>query len=450
MALAATGRLWLYNRILRNQFNIQHSTMSSVLPSDIIAEIIDIIEENEDTNLLKELALVSHSFLHMCSKHLFATVELQFTSITAPMYNEPPSKKAFVKLLESRPNVVQYIRKLTYTVEDGSWECNDSCPEKDIDSEQDIDSDNHLLATILPNLLRTIPHLNCLSITGGHSTWNELDSSLSSAFLHLMHLPTMDHIRLSGIRNFPLSSLTPSVNLYRLDLSNMNDDDSPEIVQLDIMPKIRDFRTTGSSQLVKRLLYAKTQDERPAFSIVDLRRLLMTFTPVQGLENERNIQHLLQNAELLEELYLLVGYGQSLVGLLSLSARTLKTLYLSIPFHDHSGHLPLAGLCEELEAMAGQYMLEALSFEFRVTYHETIDSIGSKIQGVEKVLLKPGWSALRQVSFTVMVDCCMLSRMKACEALQSLPEKYLSHLSKLESVLLNYSAQGVCAKYHVL
>ena len=33
--------------------------MSSVLPFEIIARIIDIVEESKDTNLLKELALVS-------------------------------------------------------------------------------------------------------------------------------------------------------------------------------------------------------------------------------------------------------------------------------------------------------------------------------------------------------------------------------------------------------
>ena len=35
-----------------NKFNIQHSTMSSVLPFDIISEIIDIVGENQDTNFL--------------------------------------------------------------------------------------------------------------------------------------------------------------------------------------------------------------------------------------------------------------------------------------------------------------------------------------------------------------------------------------------------------------
>ena len=69
-------------RLSQIKFNVQHSTMSSVLPFDIIAQIIDTVGKNEDTNLLKELALVSHSFLQICTKHLFSTVDL-FRSVTS-------------------------------------------------------------------------------------------------------------------------------------------------------------------------------------------------------------------------------------------------------------------------------------------------------------------------------------------------------------------------------
>ena len=48
--------------------------------------------------------------------------------------------------------------------------------------------------------------------------WNTLDSSLTSALLYLMHLPSVNHIDLSFTQNFPLSSLLPSVNLLRLDI----------------------------------------------------------------------------------------------------------------------------------------------------------------------------------------------------------------------------------------
>jgi hypothetical protein len=80
---------------------------------NIIALIIDIIGEDGDKNLLKELALVSHSFHEICSKYLFATVELRDAGLWHPI---PFSKMGFVKLLESRPDVVKYICKLTYEV----------------------------------------------------------------------------------------------------------------------------------------------------------------------------------------------------------------------------------------------------------------------------------------------------------------------------------------------
>ena len=153
------------------------NTQSSVVPFDTIPLIIDIVGENKDIDLLKDLALVSHSFLQICNKHLSATTKLHD----------------------------KYIRKLTYNVSDYAW-LGRYAP-------ADVD---HILSPILPNSLKTIPHLDYLEIkvAGG---WNTLDSSLPSALLHLMHLPTIvTHINLSSIYNFPLSSLTPCVDLHHI------------------------------------------------------------------------------------------------------------------------------------------------------------------------------------------------------------------------------------------
>ena len=251
-----------------------------------------------------------------------------------------------------------------------------------------------------------------------------------------MHLPTINHIDLSSIRNFPLSCLTPSVNLLRLDISDILEEDGfPEIV-VEMMPKIRELNISSSSHLTTKLLHAKMPDGRPAFNFMDLRRLSISS---YQYEDERNIGYLLQNAKLLEELDIEVDHGRSLVGLLSLSARTLKTLYLWTTLSwDKS--VFLGGICEELEAMAGHNMLEALTFQIRVVERDTEEFIGSIIQKVENVLVKPGWSMLRQVSFELQI---FTNRRKLCEALQSLPDKYLSHLSKLESVAFSYSARAV-------
>jgi len=90
--------------------------------------------------------------------------------------------------------------------------------------------------------------------------------------------------------------------------------------------------------------------------------------------------------------------------------------------------------------MAGHNILEALSFEVLLDGHETEDSVGFEVQRVEKVLVKPGWPALRQVSFKVSIHLVFNKDRKLNEALKSLPDKYLSHLPKLESVAFNYSA----------
>ena len=415
--------------------------MTSVLPLDIIALIIDIVGERKDINLLKELALVSHSFLQICNKHLFATVDL-FDAVSRR--HVASSKNGFVKLLTSRPDVVKYIRKLTYKV--GAYHRFDStlpaCPS--------FENDDHRLSPILPNFLRTIPRLNCLTIIGSKSDWNTLDSSLTSAFLHLMHLPTVNHINLSFIQSFPLSSLTPCVNLHRLDISCLRnfdrpDEDSPSeiVVQSEMMPKIREFHISGSALLTRELLLAKRQDGQLAFNFTDLRRLSIYSTWF----DEQSTQYLLQNVKLLEKLHFSVGPKRSLVGLhniLSPCARTLKVLDLTVSLYS----VPplLVGLCEGLEAMAGCNTLEDLSFEVQGYGHEREDFIGSIIQNVERVLVKPGWSALRHVSFKVSI--ASLSRVsrnnaKLSEALQSLPDKYLSHLPKLESVAFKYSAYVV-------
>jgi len=54
--------------------------------------------------------------------------------------------------------------------------------------------------------------------------WNAQDFPLKSAVLHLMHLPTNTHIDLSYLNNFPLPSLTPCVNLHRLDITGLKYD----------------------------------------------------------------------------------------------------------------------------------------------------------------------------------------------------------------------------------
>ena len=139
---------------------------------------------------------------------MFVVVELHDAD---PLCHVASSKKGFVKLLESRPDVVKYIRKLTYTIEFDHL-LSIFSPHPSLN----LDDDDNLLSPILPNFLRTISRLNSLKINASVLVWDALNPSLTSALLHLMRLPTIHHIDLSFIYNFLLSSLAPSVNLLRL------------------------------------------------------------------------------------------------------------------------------------------------------------------------------------------------------------------------------------------
>jgi len=278
-----------------------------------------------------------------------------------------------------------------------------------------------------------------------HREWITLDSSLTSALFHLMRLPTVNHIELSFIPDFPLASFTPSVNLLRFDIlfclcpGEFEDVDVLEVV-VQSMPRIREFRTSRSALLTSRLLHAKREDGQPVIDFTELRRLSIC------LNDEENIRYLLQNAKLLEILHLSVENHQDLVGIhdiLFTSAPTLKVIDMTISC-DNFGLPPLAVLCEELEAMAGNNVLETLSFKIPLGGDETGDSVGSAVQNVAKILVNPGWSRLRQVSFKISIPCCRdiswVDSAELFEALQTLPDKYLSHPPKPKSFnTFNYS-----------
>ena len=410
--------------------------MSYVVPYDIIAQIIDIVGENDDMILIKQLALVSHSSYQMCSKYLFATVNLHDD---VPM-QQASSKKGFVELLERRPEVVKYIRHLTYKLE---YNATSSC------------SDN-LLSPVLPNFLRTISFLNCLTITSSKLVdWDTVDSFLTSALLHLMHLPTIIHLDLSSIKNFPLSGLTSSkpVNLRRLDIDYLNldepdrdddsQDDSPDVrgvVLPEVMPKIVEFHTSESYLLTEKLLRAKTQGGQPVFNFIDLRRLSIVSFSCCSFEDGENLEILLQKAKSLELLRFSVvsrmGFDEVVdVIFQSPTTRSLKELDLTLPLGSFSESGPFS-FFSYFEAFAGNNMLEVLSLEVLVSEKDDfIGRTGLAFRKVEELLVKAGWSALRQVSFKVLIECW---KADVSEALQSLPDKYLCHLPKLESIDFNY------------
>ena len=117
-----------------------------------------------------------------CSGATFLSPDLQKTFILPPSNFIALIPASHLQRLDSSSclksdQMFDYIRKLAYEVTSSVR----------YDSEKD---DDHLLSPILSYFLPTVSRLNSLTITG-YRDWNTMDSSLTSAFLHLMHLPTI-------------------------------------------------------------------------------------------------------------------------------------------------------------------------------------------------------------------------------------------------------------------
>jgi hypothetical protein len=258
---------------------MMRSTTMVTLSYDIIGHIIDILAGEGDLVPLKNTALASSSVLHFCRRHIFRTIP--FDNFY-PGRKKPP-KQPFITLLVNNPSIVQYIRELNYEV-------------------------HYDDAQVLSNLLQTISHLESLSIKSvldNPIDWTEMDPSIRLALLHLMHLPSLTHLKIRRVYNLPLSALAFCTNIEQLDIRytaftqfEESDLDLPPNVGCFKIPRVLQFSSGSSSQAVGRLLSAKWKDGRPLVDFTQLKSLLVDFNTVHA-EINRN---LFKSIEQLEKL----------------------------------------------------------------------------------------------------------------------------------------------------
>lgn len=252
------------------------------LSYDIIGHIIDILAGEGDLVPLKNTSLASSSVLHLCRRHIFRTIP--FDNFY-PGRKKPP-KQPFITLLLNNPALVQYIRELNY----------------------EVHYNDERLSPVLPNLLHTISHLECLrikSVLDNPIDWTEVDPSLRSALLRLMYLPTLTHLKIRRVYNLPLSALAPCTNIEHLDIHYIaftqfqeSELDLPLAVGCFKTPRVLQFSCGSSSKAVGRLLSAKWKDGRPLVDFTHLKSLLVDFDTVHA-EINRN---LFKSIEQLEKL----------------------------------------------------------------------------------------------------------------------------------------------------
>ena len=165
--------------------------MSSVFPLEIEETILDLLAEDDKSHsALKTCSLVCQAFLPICRKHIFRSIFIDDYTGTSLLF--PPSIHAFERLLHETPEIADYIRELDYS-----------------------SHTTNLISPSIQKSLKRISKLEFLTVRY-HLDWS--NKLIRPALLHLLHLPTLTHFKMNGMKNFVVSDFLPCVNLKYLDI----------------------------------------------------------------------------------------------------------------------------------------------------------------------------------------------------------------------------------------
>ena len=163
---------------------------SIILPLEIEETILNLLSDES----LKTCSLVCQAFLPICRKHIFGSIVLNG-------YRASGIAVAFQRLLHETPEIADYIRKLDYTIR----------------AEEST-------SPSIQESFKRISRLEFLSVDQPENNWiigttlNWSNIPIRPALLHLLHLPTLTHFKMTRINDFVISDLIPCVNLKYLDI----------------------------------------------------------------------------------------------------------------------------------------------------------------------------------------------------------------------------------------
>ena len=163
--------------------------MSTTFPLEIEEKILNFLADDEGHSALKTCSLVCQAFLPICRKHIFGSITLNKYARVNPF----ATTHAFERLLHETPEIADYIRKLDFRI---------------------LAAD--LTSPSIQESLKRISRLVSLKVWD--CTWS--NNPIRPALLHLLHLPTLTHFKVTRVEEFVLSDLIPCVNLKYLDIGS--------------------------------------------------------------------------------------------------------------------------------------------------------------------------------------------------------------------------------------
>ena len=220
---------------------------------ETILELLAADEDDEGHSALKACSLVCQAFLLICRKYLFGRIVLNGHN-----FRSPPSH-AFERLLRETPEIADYVRTLDYTFRIGD-----------------------LTSPSIQETLMRISRLEFLALRVLHRgrdlfrfDWS--NNPMRPALLHLLHLPTLIHLMMAGIKDFVISDLIPCVNLKYLKIGDVTM--AAENTFPSILPEhsiqLNEFAagSSNSALAIMKLCTARRPDGQPIIDFGSLSKI---------------------------------------------------------------------------------------------------------------------------------------------------------------------------------
>ena len=206
---------------------------------------------------MKVCALVCHSFLPLCRKHIFASVTLNARhrpSLAGTSDN-------LNHLLSNSPHLAVYIRKLDYYV-----------------TKKEFLSRRYLWLLPMFKKLVKLQKLD-ISYSVSRRLLDWMLSSVRKVLLPLLHFPTLTNIRLSSIGNFPLADLAACVNLKKFEIRDLECSNGVgEFLEaLPATPVLLEWLVVddGNVKPVQQLCNARRPDGKPIIDFSSLKEIVL-------------------------------------------------------------------------------------------------------------------------------------------------------------------------------
>jgi hypothetical protein len=281
-----------------------------------------------------------------------------------------------------------------------------------------------------------------------------------------MHLPTLTHLHLNYIKNFPVSVLFSCIGLKHLQLDYVSIKDectpSPPGLYILTVPRILEYSVSQSATITVRLLTTKLVDGTLALNFTNLQRLSVEFRTNEDVEVTRS---LLKESNQLEELRVkgkkcfitfphfklilvltVANHGPatasaSLSGLGDLGFHTFgTTLCISLCAVDCKSPRIFCGLCNELSAMSiANNTLKTLRIELKTDVLEISSSGDHEWERLDVILSGPRWSFLENISIDIIA---LDYRNTPRELLPDSPKRQLTRLSTRTSFNFKFSVRA--------